>query len=77
MTQTSSFSLDLGDKVDLYFSLLCDENFEFKTKNILVKLEKQNNSILINMTCETLLDIKIANSAIIRSLEIIEKTLKI
>lgn len=77
MTQKSSFSLDFGDKVDLYFSLLSDENFDFKTKNILVELEKQNNSILINITCESLLDIKIANSAIIRSLEIIEKTLKI
>ena len=77
MTQISTFSLDLGDKVDLYFSLLSDENFEFKTKNILVNLEKQNNSILLKITCESLLDIKIANSAIIRSLEIIEKTLKI
>jgi hypothetical protein len=77
MTQNSSFSLDLGDKVDLYFSLLSDENFDFKTKNILVNLEKKNNSIIINITCESLLDIKIANSAIIRSLEIIEKTLKI
>ena len=77
MILISSFSLDFKDKVDLYFSLLSDENFEFKTKNILVKLEKQNNLILINITCETLLDIKIANSAIIRSLEIINKTLNI
>ena len=69
--------MDFGDKVDLYFSLLLDENFDFKTKNILVNLEKQNNSIIINIICESLLDIKIANSAIIRSLEIIEKTLKI
>jgi hypothetical protein len=77
MVQKSSFSLHLGDKIDLYFSLLSDENFDFKTKNILVNLEKQNNSIIIDITCENLLDIKIANSAIIRSLEIIEKTLKI
>lgn len=75
--QKSSFFLNLGDKVDLYYSLLSDENFDFKTKNIIVNIKKQNNSIIINITCESLLDIKIANSAIIRSLEIIEKTLKI
>jgi len=77
MTFNSNYSLELGSKVDIYFNLLSEEDFDFKTKNILINISKTNNSINIDIICEKLLDLKIANSAIIRSLEIITKTLKI
>jgi len=77
MTFNSKFSLELGSEVDLYFNLLSDEDFDFKTKNILINISKNNTSINIDITCNSLLDLKIANSAIIKSLEIITKTLKI
>lgn len=77
MSFNSKYSLELGLKVDLYFNLLSDEDFEFKTKNILINISKNNTIIDIDIICTNLLDLKVANSAIIKSLEIITKTLKI
>lgn len=73
----STFSLNFEDQTQLYYDLLNDEDFDFKTKNIQIKITQNNSSLIITIHCDTILDLKIANSAILRSLEIINKTLQI
>lgn len=77
MIHKTQFSLDLGKQSETYFNLLSNEDFDFKTKKILINITKSKNTIEVDISCNSILDLKIANSAIIRSLEIIEKTLKI
>lgn len=78
MNILSDLILNFGNKTDTYFSLFLEEDFDFKTKNIIINFEKQqNNKIKINFEVEKILELKIAMNAIIKSLEIIDKTLKV
>lgn len=72
----TSFDLDFGSKNQIYFDLLNEEDFDFKTKKIKIKVSL-DKTILILIETESILNLKIANSAVIKSLEIIEKTLNL
>ena len=73
-----SFSL-LLDNLDMYYELLQEEDFDFRTKDIEIEIQKdtKNSKLNIKIKADSLIDMKIANSAIIKSLEIIKKTLEI
>lgn len=75
MKLESSISLNFGDLNNLYYNLLIEEDFDFKTKNIFLNIEKTINGILVKITTESILDLKIGSTALIKSLEIIEKTI--
>lgn len=77
MKFTSNFFLDFNEDVDKYYSLLSNEDFDFKSKNILIKISKKGTSVELYLECDSILDLKIATSAIIRSLEVIKKTLEL
>lgn len=77
MKLESKFSLDFKEKSDIYYRLLLEEDFDFKTKNINIKIELKENLVLVFIYTSSILDLKIGTSALIKSLEIIEKTLNI
>ena len=60
-----------------YYSLLIEEDFNFKNKNILVSIDKLERGFKIQIVTTNLLNLKIASNAVMKSLEIIEKTLNI
>lgn len=76
MNFQSSFQLNVGELSGIYFTLLKEEDFDFKTKNISVDIEKKDTIIEILIKANSLLEIKIGTTAIIKSLEIIEKVIK-
>lgn len=76
MNFQSSFQLDIGDLCETYFTLLKEEDFNFKTKDILVIVEKKNSIVEILIKANSVLDLKIGTTAVIKSLEIIEKVIK-
>lgn len=77
MNLKTNFSLDLEDKCELFYRLLTEEDYDFKTKNIKVEILKEDNKVLINLESMSILDLKIATSAVIKSLEIIDKTINV
>ena len=72
----ATFSFDLEDKTKFFYELLKEEDFDFKTKDILVDVKDEKN-LKIEIVCSSILDLKIASNALIKSLEIIEKTLNV
>lgn len=72
----SKFSFDFGKQNEFYYKLLKEEDFDFKTKNININLilNKQLECIL---SVESVLDLKIGVNALIKSLEVIGKTLAV
>jgi len=72
---TSSLILNFSSKNDLFYNLLVEEDFDFKTKDININFENKKDFIEVNFEVKSILDFKIASNAIIKSLEIIEKTL--
>jgi hypothetical protein len=74
MKVKTQFSFDVGKDVDVYYALLNEEDFEFKTKQISLTLEKQGSVILVTISAQSFIDCKIAVSAVLKSVEIIEKT---
>lgn len=77
MNLKNSFKLNLGKNLQLYYDLLLNEDFDFKNKNISVKISKEGSFVLIDVEADSILELKIADSAIIKTLEIIDKTLNI
>lgn len=75
----STFSLEFESNItlDIYFNLLIEEDFDFKSKNIRVNFEKQDSFIKVFVSGDSILDLKIATNALIKTLEVIEKTLNI
>jgi hypothetical protein len=69
------YSLDFGDLNDFYYSLLVEEDFDFRGRDIKILISK-NKNIDLRIEVSSILDLKIASSALIKSLEIIEKTNK-
>lgn len=76
MNYTSTFKLKLDNVNDVH-TLLLDEDFDFKNKDIVVDILKEKDCLNISVSCNSLIELKIANSAIIKSLEIIQKTWEI
>lgn len=78
MELKNKFILDFKKNNDIILSLLSCENLNFKNKNIKVDIkENKNKKITISIFASTFIDIKIAITSIMNSLEIINKTLKI
>jgi len=77
MKLKSSYFFDFGDKNEIYFNLLNDEDFNFKSKNLIIKINLVDKKIKIDILTNSILNFKIASSALIKSLEIINKTLNI
>jgi len=78
MKLNSTFFLDLNSKTDVYYNLLLEEDFDFKSKDISLSIEKVTpDQLKVSIDVEKIIDLKIANSAFIKSLEIIEKSLNI
>ena len=77
MRISSKHVLELGSLSETYFKLLSEEDYDFKTKEILVEIEKEDDSIIANIFTNSIVDLKIADSAFIKSLEVIEKTLNV
>lgn len=76
MKLQSSFSFDFGKLNETYYKLLSEEDFDFKTKDINFEV-LYNSEVKVNLKCSSVLDLKIATSALIKSLEVIDKTLNI
>ncbi|MDA3855466.1 MAG: hypothetical protein PF569_04360 [Candidatus Woesearchaeota archaeon] len=70
---SSNFKLDFGDLNIFYYNLLIEEDFDFRSKDIKIEINK-NESLEIDVICNSVTDLKIGVSAFIKSLEIIEKT---
>lgn len=71
-------NFDFGDLNKFYFDLLSEEDFDFKTKNINIGVFNNNdNNLEVEISCGSVLELKIATSALIKSLEVIGKTLEV
>ena len=71
----SDFKLDFNKLNNLYFNLLSNEDFDFKTKNINIIIKKLDSGIIhIFFESNSVIDLKIAVNAIIKSIEIINKS---
>ena len=77
MRLTSNYSFDFEKQSETYYKLLCEEDFDFKTKNITIEVRLENSLVLVEVRANCVLDLKIATSALIKSLEIIERTLNV
>ncbi|MCA9496757.1 MAG: hypothetical protein KC589_07445 [Nanoarchaeota archaeon] len=78
MNVNAVLNLNLENQRDNYFDLLSEEDFDFRTKDINIELEKFNSdSLKIEVLANSILDLKIGMNAIIKSLEVIDKSLKI
>lgn len=74
MNVTTQFSFDFGKDTDLFYALLCEEDFDFKTKHISLEIVKNANIVHLTIVAQSFIDCKIAVSAVLKSVEIIEKT---
>ena len=72
----TSLKLDFESENDLYYSLLKEEDFDFKTKDITIDVIR-TEGIDVNVVCGSVLELKIATNALIKSLEVIEKSLNV
>ncbi len=73
---SATFSFNFGDLNDFYFKLLKEEDFDFKSKQILINIEN-NRKLDIGVECSNVLDLKIVTNALIKSIETINKTLNV
>jgi hypothetical protein len=76
MNVKTNLILDTKDS-DLFYSLLSEEDFDFKTKDILISISREKDLILANIECSSILDLKIATNALVKSLEVINKSLEV
>ncbi len=77
MSIKSSITCDFKEKNSLYYELLSEEDFEFKTKDILLDVKRKKDKVEIQIEADSVLDFKIGTSALIKSLEVITKTLEV
>lgn len=76
MKLKTNYNLDFEDLNQIYYNLLLEEDFNFKNKNIKINLTF-DKVICVEVLSNSFLELKIGNLALIKSLEIINKTLKI
>lgn len=67
---------DFENNNDLFCKLLSEEDFDFKNKNIQIDVSLTGKGVFVKISGSSILDLKIANSSLVKSLEIIQKTLK-
>ena len=78
MELKNKFLLNFGKDTKKYLDILLEEDFSFKTKDIKLKIsENKNSKIEVNILAKSFIDLKIANSAFMNTIEIITKTNKI
>lgn len=77
MKLTTRYDLDLGENSPLYAKLLEEEDFDFKTKNIIVTPLLRNSMVEIVVEADSIHDLKIGTTAVMKSLEVISKTLAV
>lgn len=77
MKLNSSYSFNFGELNEIYFKLLFEEDYNFKTKDIKIEITKTDDDLLVMIFTNSVLDLKIATTALIKSLEIIDNTLNI
>lgn len=75
MNFNTEYSLSLGDNLHNFYSLLKEEDFDFKTKNIQITISKSDDLLFIKIECNSIIDLKIGTTAVQKSLDIIDKTL--
>lgn len=74
---TVTLNLDLKEHSDLYYSLLQEEDFDFRNKQVFVKVDKEDSNVLVTLETGSILEFKIGMTAIMKSLEVIDKTLQV
>lgn len=67
--------IHLDERTQLFYDLLCEEDYDFKNKEIEIDIHKADRDLLIHISAHSLTEYKIASTALIKSLEVIEKTL--
>lgn len=73
-----NYCLDFGKRNEDFLKLLLEEDYDFRTKEIFVDIKKgDSGKVEIECVCGSILDMKIAISAIIKSLEVIDKTMSL
>jgi hypothetical protein len=72
----SNFSFNFGNLNDFYYKLLIEEDFDFKTKKIVINITN-DKSLNVKVECNNVLDLKIATNALIKSVETIEKSINV
>ena len=71
----SKIELDFGELNNFYYELLVNEDFNFKTKDIKINIFRiDSGNVIIEFNVDSVVDLKIASNALIKSLEIINKT---
>jgi len=76
MKFSSEFKFDFKDDNELFFKLISEEDFDFKNKDISIDIEFSGDFLKVIIFTNSLLDFKIAISSLIKSFEVIEKSLK-
>ena len=76
MKISSKSIFDFKDLNETYYKLLKEEDFNFRTKKIKIEI-KLEDKLHCNIICDSILDLKIASNALMKSLETINKTLNI
>lgn len=78
MKLNSVFFLNFDDATEMYYKLLLEEDFDFKTKDIKIDVEKISKSeVKVSIFAKSVIDMKIAVSAFMKSVEVIDKTLNV
>ena len=77
MKLSTTYELDFGEKSLFYVNLLKEEDFDFKTKSVVVKISQKNSKVFIEVFADSLLELKVGTSSVMKSLEIISKTLNL
>ncbi|MCA9486269.1 MAG: hypothetical protein H6500_01120 [Candidatus Woesearchaeota archaeon] len=76
MMITTKIHCSFEKNSDLFYKVLSSEDFDFRTKNISLNLNKAPEGFEIALGAPSILDFKIGINALVRSLEVAEKTLE-
>lgn len=77
MKLSTVYNLNLGKQSAFYAELLREEDFDFKTKKIEVEILEEEFCVVVKVKANSLLELKVGTSAVMKSLEIISKTLEV
>jgi hypothetical protein len=77
MNIISEFTFNFGEQTKTYFKLLEEEDFDFKTKDINFYFNLDSDKINVKIDAKSILELKIGTTALIKTLEVIEKTLNL
>lgn len=75
MKLSTVYELDFGNKSSFFVELLKEEDFDFKTKSVVVNVSLKYSKVFIEVFADSLLELKVGTSSVMKSLEIISKTL--